>query len=124
MPDRRPGAGPSADDVRSGVDALRQFLDQPMIRWAGAAAAGLVLAFSFPPYGMWPLALVSVAALSLLTRGRSARVGALHGLLFGLAFSLILLDWMRVIGVDAWVLISVLEALFFALLGADRKSVV
>lgn len=100
------------------MDALRQFLDQPMIRLAGAALAGLVLAFSFPPYGLWPLATLSVAALSLLTRGRSARAGALHGLVFGLAFSLILLDWMRVIGVDAWVLISVLEALFFALLGA------
>jgi len=88
------------------------------VRLAGAALAGLLLAISFPPYGWWLLALPAVAALSLLTRGISARAGALIGLMYGLAFFAVLMRWMTVIGPDAWILLSLLEAAFMAPLGA------
>ncbi|HEX2497197.1 MAG TPA: apolipoprotein N-acyltransferase [Actinomycetes bacterium] len=88
------------------------------VRLVLAAMAGLVLAISFPPYGWWPLALLAVAALSLLTRGVSGRAGALIGLVYGLAFFALLMRWMTVIGPDAWILLSLLEAAFMALLGA------
>ncbi|MDH6114465.1 apolipoprotein N-acyltransferase [Kitasatospora sp. MAP12-44] len=87
-------------------------------RTALAAAAGLLLAAAFPPYGLWPLSIVAVAALSLLTRGRTARQGAWTGLAFGVPFFLWLLDWMQVIGPDAWIGLSVIEALFVCALGA------
>src|SRR5262245_1224606 len=87
-------------------------------RLALAALAGLLLAISFPPYGWWLLALPAVAALSLLTRGISARAGALIGLVYGLAFFAVLMRWMTVIGPDAWILLSLLEAAFMAPLGA------
>jgi apolipoprotein N-acyltransferase len=83
-----------------------------------AAAAGLVLAAAFPPYDVWPLSLPAVAALSLLTRGRTGRQGAWLGFAFGLPFFLGLLNWLRVIGWDVTVGLSVLEALYVALLGA------
>ncbi|GLW15452.1 apolipoprotein N-acyltransferase [Streptomyces sp. NBRC 13847] len=83
-----------------------------------AVVFGLALALAFPPYDLWPLSLVAVAALSLLTRGRSARQGAWTGFVFGLPFFLLLLKWLHVVGWDAVVGLSVAEALFVALLGA------
>lgn len=88
------------------------------VRLGLAAIAGLLLAISFPPYGWWPLAFPAVAALSLLTRGVPGRAGALIGLVYGLAFFALLMRWMTVIGPDAWILLSLLEAAFMAPLGA------
>lgn len=62
--------------------------------------------------------MVAVAALSLLTRGRTARQGAWTGFAFGLPFFLILLKWLHVVGWDAVFGLSVAEALFLTLLGA------
>ncbi|MFJ7909468.1 apolipoprotein N-acyltransferase [Kitasatospora sp. NPDC096204] len=82
-----------------------------------AALAGLLLALAFPPYDLWPLSLLGVAALSLLTRGRTFRQGLWTGFAFGLPFFLMLLSWLRVVGWDATIGLSVVEALFLALLG-------
>ncbi|MGW3233077.1 apolipoprotein N-acyltransferase [Kitasatospora sp. NPDC001095] len=82
-----------------------------------AALAGLLLALAFPPYDLWPLSLLGVAALSLLTRGRTFRQGLWTGFVFGLPFFLMLLSWLRVVGWDATIGLSVVEALFLALLG-------
>ncbi|WP_030984959.1 apolipoprotein N-acyltransferase [Streptomyces sp. NRRL S-1813] len=83
-----------------------------------AAVFGIALGLAFPPYDLWPLSLVAVAALSLLTRGRTARQGAWTGFAFGLPFFLVLLKWLHVVGWDAVFGLSVAEALFAALLGA------
>ncbi|MGW3072077.1 apolipoprotein N-acyltransferase [Kitasatospora sp. NPDC001132] len=82
-----------------------------------AALAGLLLALAFPPYDLWPLSLLGAAALSLLTRGRTFRQGLWTGFVFGLPFFLMLLSWLRVVGWDATIGLSVVEALFLALLG-------
>ncbi|MBT2382208.1 apolipoprotein N-acyltransferase [Streptomyces sp. ISL-11] len=83
-----------------------------------AVLAGLALAPAFPPYDLWPLSVVAVAALGLLTRGRTARQGAWTGFAFGLPFFFVLLRWLRVVGYDAVVGLSAIEALFLAVLGA------
>ncbi|WP_425572845.1 apolipoprotein N-acyltransferase [Streptomyces blastmyceticus] len=83
-----------------------------------AALGGLALAVSFPPYDLWPLSVVAVAALALLTRGRTARQGAWTGFAFALPFFFVLLRWLRVVGYDAVVGLSFVEALFIAVLGA------
>jgi apolipoprotein N-acyltransferase len=64
------------------------------------------------------MSLPAVAALSLLTRGRTARQGAWTGFAFGLPFFFLLLRWLHVIGYDAVFGLSVVEALFLAALGA------
>lgn len=87
-------------------------------RSAVAAALGLALAAAFPPYDVWPLSLVSVAGLALLVRGRTGRQGAWLGFAFGLPFFVWLLQWLHVVGWDAVVGLSVIEALFVAALGA------
>ncbi|MFE3647583.1 apolipoprotein N-acyltransferase [Streptomyces sp. NPDC059152] len=88
------------------------------LRTALAVVAGLALGLAFPPYGLWPLSLVAVAALALLTRGRRARQGAWTGFAFGLPFFLLLLKWLHVVGWDAVVGLSVAESLFVVVLGA------
>jgi len=87
-----------------------------------AVLCGLLLAAAFPPYDLWPLSIVAVAGLSLLTRGRTARQGAWTGFAFGLPFFLWLLSWLRVIGLDATIGLSVVEALFIAALGAGLAA--
>ncbi|MGP4000069.1 apolipoprotein N-acyltransferase [Streptomyces sp. 8N706] len=87
-------------------------------RTAAAVAAGAALAIAFPPYGIWPLSVLAVAALSLLTRGRTARQGAWTGFAFGLPFFFVLLRWLHVIGYDAVFGLSFIESLFLAALGA------
>ncbi|MGH3344421.1 MAG: apolipoprotein N-acyltransferase [Carbonactinosporaceae bacterium] len=88
-----------------------------------ATGSGLLLATAFPPYGWWPAAPVAVAGLTLACLGASARRGAGHGLAFGMVFFLTLFGWVRVIGVDAWVGLALLESLFAALLGAGLAVV-
>ncbi|MFF7420344.1 apolipoprotein N-acyltransferase [Streptomyces smyrnaeus] len=83
-----------------------------------AALSGVVLAFAFPPYGIWPLSLVAVAALSLLTRGRTGRQGAWLGLAFGWPFFVVLLKWLHVVGWDATIGLAFLQGLFVLGLGA------
>lgn len=85
---------------------------------AGGVLGGLSLALAFPPYGWWPAAPVGVALVSLSCRGRSVRAGAAVGLAAGLGLFVPLLSWLSVVGVDAWLLLAGLQALFFGGLGA------
>lgn len=87
-------------------------------RLLAAAAGGLAAAAAFPPIGAWPLTFPAVAALILATRDQRARSGALAGFVFGMAFLLPLLSWVRVVGPDAWVALCLLESAFYAALGA------
>ncbi|MGI8761242.1 MAG: apolipoprotein N-acyltransferase, partial [Jatrophihabitantaceae bacterium] len=90
-------------------------------RWAAPAAvgSGLLGVLAFPRFGMWPLALVSVAGLSVAVDGRRPRSGAWLGLLYGLAFFVPLLRWTGVfVGAAPWLLLAAAEAVFCAGLGA------
>lgn len=88
-----------------------------------AALAGAALVLAFPPYGVWPLSLCAVAALSLLTHGRTARQGAWLGFALGAPFFAGLLAWLRVIGWDAVLGLSAIQAVFFLALGAGLARV-
>ncbi|MEV6110194.1 apolipoprotein N-acyltransferase [Streptomyces sp. NPDC051940] len=82
-----------------------------------AAVAGLALAFAFPPYGVWPLSLLAVAALALVVRGRTAKQACWLGFAFAFPFFLVLLKWLHVIGWDATIGLSAIQAAFFLALG-------
>jgi apolipoprotein N-acyltransferase len=91
----------------------------PLTRLLGAAAAGGVLVAAFPPYGIWPLAIVSVAAFALVVRGVRARRGAWLGLVYGLASFVPLLSWTGIyVGPLPWLILAAAEAAFLAALGA------
>jgi apolipoprotein N-acyltransferase len=93
------------------------------IRLIVAAISGVALALAFPPFS-WPwLVPVAAGALTLACKGLRVRAGLLVGLVFGSAYFLLLLQWVRVIGPDAWIALSVIEAAFLAVLGAGLAQV-
>jgi len=94
-----------------------------LVRPAVAAAGGAGLVLAFPPYGLWPLAVPAVAALTWCCRDQGVRAGLAFGGLFGAVFFLGLMPWMRVIGPDAWLALSALCALYVAALGAGLAVV-
>lgn len=99
-----------------------------------ALGSGLALYPSFAPIGLWWLAPLSVAGFTLAVtaayQGRARRAArrpwaaaAWAGLWFGLGFCYIIFRWVDVIGVDALVALGLVEALYFAPLGAAVASV-
>jgi apolipoprotein N-acyltransferase len=111
---------PAAPPAQAGTGAgwVRRHAD-PLARLLGATAAGGLLVAAFPPYGIWPLAIVSVAAFALVTRGVRARRGAWVGLVYGLAFFVPLLSWTGIyVGPGPWLILAAAEAAFMGALGA------
>lgn len=94
-----------------------------LARLVVAALAGIAAGAAFEPFGLVALLPIAVAALTLTLRGVTKRRGFLLGTGFGAAFMLTLLPWMQVIGADAWVMLSVFQALYYGLLGATSVVV-
>lgn len=84
-------------------------------RAAASAVGGLLLAGAFPPWGAWPLALAGPALLLLSLAGAGARARTLLGFLFGITFFGSLLFWVAEVGLHGWVLLTLGEAGFAAL---------
>ena len=92
---------------------------RPVPTWlsiVGAVGAGVLLVLAFPPYGVWPLSVFAVTLLVLVVGSVSVRMSLGLGLAAGSAFFLGLMPWLRVIGIDAWISLSLLCAAFFVLL--------
>lgn len=95
-----------------------------LARLVGAAAAGALLAASFPPVGLWWAALLGIALLVVVLaplRGPAprARMGALLGLVAGLVLFLLLVPWVGLyVGAYAAWALAVVEALYLAAFGA------
>jgi apolipoprotein N-acyltransferase len=90
-------------------------------RWAAlvAVASGLIGVLAFPRFGLWPLAVVSVAGLSLAVHGRRCRTAAWLGLLYGAAFFVPLLSWTGTyVGPAPWLILAAAEAGYYAGAGA------
>ncbi len=81
-----------------------------------AVAAGIAQFASFPPVGWWWTSLLGVALLVWAVRDTTLKRSALLGLLSGWAFFLPLLHWLSVLGWDAWLALSLVMGLWFALL--------
>jgi len=93
------------------------------LRFVVAAVAGWVLSYAFAPHDVWWLLPPAVALLTLACTGTTGGRGALVGLSGGLGFFVSLLSWLSVIGVDAWLGLALLQALFWAGLGAGLAVV-
>ena len=92
-------------------------------RWALliSVAGGLALYASFPPAGIWPLAVLGPALLVLALTGRSLRGSFGCGLAFGLAQFVPLLSWLINLAWYAWAALAVSEAVIFALLAIGQR---
>lgn len=81
-------------------------------------AAGVLGVLAFPPFGVWPLAIMSIAAFSAALGNCTPRRGALLGYLYGWVFFGVLLRWTGTFVGPVWLLLPFAEAAFFAVLGA------
>jgi apolipoprotein N-acyltransferase len=89
-----------------------------------ALVAGLVVAFSVPPWGFWPLAFPGVALLAWrLASLDRPRTRALAGLVFGVGLFGPTLYWISEFHDIGYVLLLLLEGSFFAAAGALTKRV-
>jgi apolipoprotein N-acyltransferase len=96
-----------------------------LVRSALAATAGVAAGLAFEPYHWVYLLPFAVAATTLLAvRAPRLRSGFWVGLVFGTAFMLVLLPWLQVIGVYAWIPLAVVEGLFYGLAGLATRAVV
>ena len=86
-------------------------------RTVAALVGGLLLWGAFPPVGWGWLAVAGVAAISVALWQASGRLGAMLGLVAGLAFFVPLLPWLTIVGIDAWLALALLCALWCALMG-------
>lgn len=80
--------------------------------------SGVATGLGFEPVAWSPLLVLGVAGLTLALAGLRGRRAALVGLTYGVAFMGVLLPWIQVIGVDAWIGLTLLQAAFYALLGS------
>lgn len=90
-----------------------------LVRAALAVVAGVAMWSAFPPRNWWFMAVISMGLLFLALSGLiRARVGALVGFIYGLAFYIPLLPWIGVyVGPLPWIALSVVLAVFSALFG-------
>ncbi|HEY1133495.1 MAG TPA: apolipoprotein N-acyltransferase [Nocardioides sp.] len=87
-------------------------------RRAGLAAlAGAAATCMFDPVGLVLAGPLAILGFTLALRGVGLRAAAVLGLVFGGVFSFSLLWWMRAVGTDAWIALSVIETAYFLLVG-------
>jgi apolipoprotein N-acyltransferase len=113
--------GADAAASRAAAGASRAVVAGPVPGKAGVVVAvlsGLALLAAFPPAGLWWLAPVGVAGLAVAVHRRRFWAGAGLGLLTGLFCFVPLLSWTNLhTGYLPWLLLSVLQAGYLALLG-------
>jgi apolipoprotein N-acyltransferase len=110
-----PAVSDAGRPAPSGSPARRLVVAVPV-----AVVAGLALLASFPPYGLWWLAPVGVALLAVAAAAaRRVAGGLLLGAVTGATFFTPLLHWTNTqVGWMPWLLLSGLQTVYFALLGA------
>lgn len=94
------------------------------IRWWLSAASGVLLGFAFPPYDLpWPAIPIAIAGWFLATHDVSLRTAMWRSLAFALGFYLVLLQWLLVVGIDAWIVLALLQSAYFLLVGVVRNRI-
>jgi apolipoprotein N-acyltransferase len=86
-----------------------------------ALAGGLALAAAFPPVGIWPLAIVGPALLTVALWRRSLRASLVVGLVFGAAFFFPLISWLVNVAWFVWAALAVAEMVSFAVLTVGQR---
>ena len=95
-----------------------------MVRLLVAALAGVALAATCAPWEQRWLLPTAVAAWAVTLHRANWRAALLLGYVFGSAYLLTLTFWMRVVGIDAWLLIGLAVAGYYAILGMGIALVI
>ena len=86
-----------------------------LLRVAAALVGGAAIGIAFPPWGLWPAAIIGIALVVLAVGGLRFRWALLLGLMVGVVSFAINLSWIRVVGSDAWIALTVFSALPIAI---------
>ena len=92
------------------------------VGWFAPLLGGLLVAFSLPPFGIWPLAIAGVAVLSTSTTARSARGRAAAGGLFGIGQLAVGLGWALKFSLVGYVVLVLVESAMVAVAVAVAPS--
>ena len=96
----------------------RSFTSSRLPLWAAlilAAASGPIMDAGFPDRGWWPLTFVGVGVFLVTLIGRKVRASLLLGLVGGLAFYFIHIEWAALfLGIVPMAALAILESLFYA----------
>ena len=111
-------AGPAVSTAVAAVRPQPGSHLRPSLALATALAGGLALTAAFPPVGIWPLAAIGPALLTVALWQQRARVALLAGFVFGLAFFFPLVSWLVNLAWYVWTALAVAEAVIFAVLAA------
>ncbi|MFC4907514.1 apolipoprotein N-acyltransferase [Actinomadura gamaensis] len=122
-PDRLPAPEPSGEAAESRWARIRRGGRAGWPRHAVTVAAGLLLWLAFPPVDLPYLGPPAVALLTLAWRGVPARTAAWLGFVGGAVFFLPVLEGIHKVGWDGWVLLSLVQALYFIPLAAGTAVV-
>ncbi|MCL6424125.1 apolipoprotein N-acyltransferase [Brachybacterium sp. JHP9] len=88
------------------------------------AIGGMCALLAFPPYDLWMLLPVAIAALNAALLTRRWWAGALGALTWGLAFFIPLTNWANIYaGAMPWIALGVFEALYIVLYGVLARIV-
>lgn len=92
-------------------------------RWWLALVAGAVLAAGFPPFDLhWVVLPLAIATWFVATADVPLRTALWRSSAFSMGFYLLLLQWMIVVGIDAWILLALLQTLYFLIVPLLRHS--
>ncbi len=86
---------------------------------ASSALSGFLIAGAFPPFGLWPLAMVGLIPLLWIWHSATIWRGAWSGFVFGVCFFGVLLSWTWYFGAVAILPLVAAQALYFAAVGAS-----
>ena len=113
-----PAVAKVADAHAGGIrtDGLYSRWPGVLLRAGLAVGGGVLLWSAFSPRDWRWTAPLGVGLLTLLVRGRRAFAGFGYGLLAGLGLFAPLLSWTSNVGADAWLALSLLQALFIGAL--------
>lgn len=89
----------------------------------GALASGILVWTSLPPLNWWPAAMIGIGGLAVAARVGRLRATALNGWLFGLGLFVPMVSFLRGLGVDAWLVLAVAQAVWFAGLALAIRAV-
>lgn len=99
------------------VDIARRTLT-PRIRLALGLAGGLLVACGFAPVGSLLMLMAGVVLFIVALLGATIRMSVYVGLLFGLAQCALLFSWVHVLGSHVWILLAIVEALYYPVFAA------
>lgn len=98
-----------------GVGSVESMQKMNAPRVAAIVGAGALVAFSLPPWGFWPLAIVGIALFAALSRSLSAGAQALAAWCFALAWFAPGMGWMWHLTAPGYLIAVPLFASFHAL---------